>query len=69
MEDVELKKFRVWMHSVPSPGSTYYDGYVDVWATDEEDAKPKAKKELRRTTFPERSDSSWVVDKVEECKR
>lgn len=64
MSDI-LKKFRVHIHSKPSPGSTYYSGYVDVVAEDENDARDRGPRELCRTNFKDRSPSSWTVDRVE----
>lgn len=57
-------KYRVWLRSVPGPYEQY-DGHVDVFAEDAEQAKERAKRELRRTSFPDRSDSMWRVEKVE----
>lgn len=59
------RKFRVWMHSPPSPGWTYYDGKVDVFADDDEQAIERARRELKRGAFFDRPESSWVVDRVE----
>lgn len=66
MELVERAKYRVTLHSKPAPGLTYYEGHVDVWAVDRDDAEREAKRTLRRTSFPERSASCWTVDSVVE---
>lgn len=59
-----MKDYRVYLHSKPGHW-TYYDGHVDVVADNEEDAEQRAKDKLRRTAFPDRWSSSWIVDKVE----
>jgi hypothetical protein len=58
-------RFKVRLHSKPSPAWTFYDGTVTVWAEDSERAKERALGELRRGAFRDRSKGSWVVDKVE----
>lgn len=58
--------YRVHLHKKTAPGSTYYDGYVDVFAEDEEEAIDQALKKLKRTTFKDVDRSSWVIDQVEE---
>lgn len=57
--------YRVYLHSTPSPGMEYYDGYVDVVADDEEQAVDRAMDKLSRTSFPDRNRSCWRVDRVE----
>lgn len=59
-----MKRYRVWLRSVPGPYEQY-DGKVDVTAEDTEDAKDRAIRELRRTSFPDRSAAMWRVEKVE----
>lgn len=56
-------KYRVRMHSVPGMWERY-EGYVDVYAPTENDAPERAKRELRRTSFPDRPASAWAVDSV-----
>lgn len=56
--------FKVWFNSIPSPGSEYYDGYIDVFADDEEEAIDRAFHKLKGN-FPERNRSSWKVEKIE----
>lgn len=60
--------YRVHLSSVPAPGSTYYSGYVDVFAADEDDAISRAITKLKRGAFPERNSSSWIIDDVEVLK-
>ena len=59
-------KYRVWMHIAGGMGMPSYDGYVDVYACDEEEAGPKAKRSLRHTSFPDVSPSEMRVESVEE---
>lgn len=66
MEEQSWNKYRVWLHSKPSPGWTYYEGYVDVFAEDDEDAFYRARRKLKYTSFPERGMDSWTLEKVEE---
>jgi hypothetical protein len=42
-----------------------YDGKVDVWAEDDEQAKERAFAELKRGVFPERSRDMWKVERIE----
>ena len=58
-------KFRVRLHSRPSPAYTFYEGAITVYAEDSERAKERAIGELRRGAFPERSRDCWVIDKVD----
>lgn len=55
-----LLKFRVHMHS-RSGMWQFYDGHVDVFAYDEDDAGQRALTELRRTAFPDRPRDAWVI--------
>lgn len=57
-------RYRVWLRSVPGPYEQY-DGKVDVLAEDTYDAARRALAELRRTSFPDRSDSMWRVERIE----
>lgn len=61
----ELNKYRVHLRSQTSPAWAFYQGTVTVFADDEGDAGDRAKRELKRTTFPDRSMSSWIIEKVE----
>lgn len=56
--------YRVWIRSVPGMYAQY-DGHVDVHAYDENEAVDKALRKLKNTSFPDRSRSMWIVDKVE----
>lgn len=58
-------RFKVVLHSTPSPAYTFYEGSVTVMAADEEHAKERAVGELKRGAFPERSRDCWVIDRVE----
>jgi hypothetical protein len=60
-----MKKFRVWL--IGSSMTATYDGYVDVYANDEEDAVRRAKRELTKPTgtFSDWSPSMFRVKKVE----
>ena len=60
----ELSKYRVWMHSAPGMWERY-SGYVDVWATDSEQAQTKARARLKRESFSDRPSWAWVVDRIE----
>lgn len=59
-----MRDYRVWFRSVPGM-YTQYDGYIDVWAEDEEDAIERAFSKLKRESFPERGRGMWQVEKVE----
>ena len=54
----------MWLRSVPG-FYAQYDGYVDVWAEDEEEAVEKALRKIQRESFPDRGRGMWKVDKVE----
>lgn len=58
------KKFRVWIRSKPG-FYAQYDGKVDVFAGDEEEAVSEALRRLRTGAFRDRDDSMWTVEKVE----
>lgn len=62
--DVPMKQYRVWMRSKPGMYAQY-DGKVDVWAEDEDDAIARAFRELKRGAFPDRSPAMWQVERVE----
>ena len=63
-----MNRFKVRLHSTPSPVWTFYEGAVTVVAEDEDDAKAAAVMKLRLGAFPERPASSWVIDRVEQVK-
>ena len=57
--------FRVWLRSKPGMWALY-DGFVDVVALNEEEAKMNAVKKLGRTSFPDRGHlSAWIIEKIE----
>lgn len=60
-----MKKYRVWLRGRSMTAS--YDGYVDVWADDEDDAVFRAKRELTRPggTFFDWGPSMFTAEKVE----
>jgi hypothetical protein len=59
-----MLKFRVWIRSVPG-FYEQYDGRVDVYAESYEEAGPRALRELKRTSFPERNASMWRIERIE----
>jgi hypothetical protein len=59
------KKYRVWMRSRPGQYAQY-EGKVDVFAEDKETAVAAALIKLRRTSFPDRADYNWFIERVEE---
>lgn len=64
-EAQRLKRFRVHLRSAPGMWECY-DGHVDVYAEDADQAFPRAVRKLGRTSFPDRpSMSSWRLERVE----
>lgn len=64
MDENRYRSFRVWLRSKPS-FETHYDGYVDVFADDDDGAREAAFRKLQRGAFPERPRDAWIVVKVE----
>lgn len=60
--------FRVWIRSVAG-FYAQYDGYVDVYADDIEQAEERAFLKLKRGAFPDRSRDMWNVEKIEVLKK
>lgn len=60
----DLRKYEVWLRSVPGMYAQY-DGKVDVYAADEDEAIDRAFDKLRRGSFPDRSRSMWKIEKVQ----
>lgn len=60
-------KWRVWMRSTPGPYEQY-DGKVDVFADNEDEAEERAFAELKRGSFPDRGRACWKVERVEKLK-
>lgn len=62
---VKLVRYRVWMHGSSMTAS--YDGYVDVFAENEEDAEYRAKRKLTSPSgsFSDWSSSMFRVQKIE----
>jgi len=59
------RRFRVTLRSAPGMWELY-DGFVDVYAQDGEDAFREAVRKLARTSFPDRpSMSSWIFESAE----
>jgi hypothetical protein len=61
---MNFHKYKVHMTSTPG-FYAQYNGSVDVWAKDEEDAIEKAFRELKRGAYPDRSRNMWKVNRVE----
>lgn len=59
-----MKHWRVWLRSVPG-FMAQYDGYVDVYADDDEAAVDFAFLKLKRGAFPDRDRSCWKIEKIE----
>ena len=65
MEEQNLRQYRCHLRSAPGVW-TQYDGYVDVWASDESEVFERAVRQLARTSFPDRpSLSSWALERIE----
>ena len=62
---MDMKKYRVWL--IGRSISANYDGFVDVYAEDEEDAAYKAKRKLTGPggAFSDWSMSMFKVEKIE----
>lgn len=58
--ETEVKRYRVTLRSAPGMWARY-EGYVDVVAREDEDIAAKACAKLRRTAFPDRPASAWVI--------
>lgn len=62
----QLKKFRVHVHTAPSPGLVFYEGYVDVHCQAAHEAFEAEVRKLGRSTFRDRSSKSgWRLDRIE----
>ena len=59
-----MNKYRVHLHSKPGMWE-YYEGYVDVFVEDSDDAFIAAARKLRQTSFHDRPANGWVLDSVE----
>jgi hypothetical protein len=53
--------FKVWLHSRPGVGRTYYEGFVEIVATDETEAEQAARARLRRV----HGHGDWHIDGIE----
>jgi len=58
-------KYRVFLHSRPSPAWEFYRGYVDVEVEEESDAASAAIAKLAAGAYKERGHNAWVVESVE----
>lgn len=69
MEDQPLKRYRVWL--IGSSLTASYDGYVDVWADDDEDAEYRAKARLTGPggTFSDWSPGMFKTQRVERLRQ
>ena len=56
-----MKSYRVYMHTQPSPGATFYRGSINVYARNEEEAEINAKDLAKRSALH----TCLVVDKIE----
>lgn len=65
MSDEKLPRWRVYLHSKPSPAYTFYQGAVTVFSIDAETAGIRARLDLKRGAFPDRGLADWVIEKVE----
>lgn len=61
----ELKRYRVYMHTTPSPGLYYYEGHVDVVAEDEDSAGPAAIAKARNGAFKDYGPNCFMIDRIE----
>jgi len=61
----EYSKYRVYIRIRGGFTHASYEGYVDVWAENAEEAAWKAKQELRRTSFPDVGYDDMIVKRVE----
>lgn len=59
-----MQKYRVWLRSRPG-FYEQYNGKVDVYAEDVEQAKERAFRELKQGVFPDRNASMWRIEKIE----
>lgn len=65
MEEPNLQQYRCHLRS-ESGAWAQYDGYVDVWASDESEVFERAVRQLARTSFRDRpSLSSWRLERIE----
>ncbi len=58
-----MAQYRVTMHSKPGMWAGY-DGHVDVFADEDDEAVDKALNKLKRTSFPDRGRSDWIIDDI-----
>jgi hypothetical protein len=67
MEEEKYNKYKVYYHTIPFPGGTYYDGQIDVYGSDTEDAEYRAKLRLTNKydgVFFDRGFTGIKVDKI-----
>lgn len=63
MAEINCERYRVELRSAPGFWERY-DGYVDVWASDDDEAVQRALNRLKRETFPDRPRSAWILVSV-----
>lgn len=56
--------YKVWLRSIPGMYAQY-NGYVEVNAENDIDAKERAFSKLKRTSFPDRNKNMWKVERIE----
>ena len=59
-----MKKYYVWVRSKPG-FYAQYDGKVNVFAEDDDEAIEKALQRLERGAFKDRTRDMWIIEKVE----
>jgi 1,2-phenylacetyl-CoA epoxidase PaaB subunit len=59
-----MQRYKVHMRSKPGMYEQY-NGFVPVYADNEDEAIEAAHRNLRRNAFPDRGPSMWIVEKVE----
>lgn len=59
-----MTNWRVWLRS-KAGFYEQYDGYVDVYAQDADDAVQRALQKLRAGSFPDRPSNQWTVERTE----
>lgn len=62
---MKTNKYRVHLHSKPDTWAPY-SGYVDVRAKADFLAEDRAIDELKRTSFPDRPRTNWLIERVEQ---
>lgn len=58
-----MKNYKVHLYSKPG-FYTYYEGYIEVNADNDDEAVNRAFMKLKKT-FPDRTRDMWVIEKIE----